>query len=454
MTIREIRAKRAEISKELDELLGEDTLTEDQEARYKELDEEYDKLTKDIERREKQESRKTDLAASTDDPNKIDVDDGFRNVNVGADREEQKPFTELREQLQAIVDFAVHGRFDKRLGRLAAYNDDNFNPIRSNAEIRAAGSGSIEATGAYGGFLLETEVADGLLGRTYDNNQVISRCTRRTLTSNATSIELKGVDESSRATGSRFGGVRAYWAGELDQMTSSRPKFYKVKLTPEKLTGLYFASDEILQDSGILAAEVNDMFEEEFAFTIQDAVVEGDGSGKPLGAVNSGCKVEVSAVSGQGSTTFIYENVTNMWARMWAPSRKNAVWFINQDTEPQLYTMSLPVGTGGAPVYLPPNGAADAPFGRLFGRPVIPIEQCSTLGTAGDILLADFSQYYIVDKGGINGASSIHLKFDFNQTTIRWIYRVDGRPKWKDALTPFKGSNTLSPIVTLSSTRT
>ena len=112
--------------------------------------------------------------------------------------------------------------------------------------------------------------------------------------------------------------------------------------------------------------------------------------------------------------------------------------------------MSVAVGTGGVPVYLPATGASQSGYSTLFGRPVVPIEQCSTLGDAGDIILADMSQYWAIDKGGVNQASSMHVQFLTDETAFRATYRADYRPMWTSALTPFKGSNTLSPFITLA----
>jgi len=177
---------------------------------------------------------------------------------------------------------------------------------------------------------------------------------------------------------------------------------------------------------------------------------KGDGGGKPLGIMNSPCLVTVPAEVGQASKTIVYENVLKMWSRCWARSRQNAVWTINQDNEPQLYAMSQVIGTAGVPVYLPANGISGRPYGTLFGRDVIPLEYNDTLGTEGDIVLADYSQYVVADKGGMQTASSMHVAFLTAEMVFRFIYRVDGEPIWHDALTPFKGSNTLSPFVTLA----
>ena len=169
----------------------------------------------------------------------------------------------------------------------------------------------------------------------------------------------------------------------------------------------------------------------------------------PLGIISSKSLVTVPKVSSQTAGTVNIQNIVGMWSRCWGKSRQNAVWFINQDIEPQLYTMALSVGTGGIPVYMPAGGISGSPYSTLYGRPVIPLEQCQTLGTTGDIVLADLSQYLIIDKGGISAASSIHVRFLYDENCFRFIYRVDGQPVWGTSLIPAKGSNSLSPFVAL-----
>ena len=127
-----------------------------------------------------------------------------------------------------------------------------------------------------------------------------------------------------------------------------------------------------------------------------------------------------------------------------------SIWLINQDVEPQLNQMSLQIGTGGVPVYLPPGGLSETPFARLLGRPVIPVEYCATLGTVGDILLVNLAEYLMIDKGGLQQATSMHLRFDYSETAFRFTYRADGSPTWHSALTPFKGTQTRSPFISLA----
>jgi HK97 family phage major capsid protein len=78
------------------------------------------------------------------------------------------------------------------------------------------------------------------------------------------------------------------------------------------------------------------------------------------------------------------------------------------------------------------------------------VEYAATLGTVGDITLADLRKYRLIRKGGVEQASSIHVRFTQGEQTFRAFYRCDGQPVPRSALTPFKGSNTLSPFITLA----
>jgi HK97 family phage major capsid protein len=80
---------------------------------------------------------------------------------------------------------------------------------------------------------------------------------------------------------------------------------------------------------------------------------------------------------------------------------------------------------------------------------VVETEFNATLGTVGDIVLADMSQYAMIEKD-VQAASSIHVQFITDQVAYRFVFRADGRPKIAAPLTPYKGSGTLSPFVTLA----
>jgi HK97 family phage major capsid protein len=84
-----------------------------------------------------------------------------------------------------------------------------------------------------------------------------------------------------------------------------------------------------------------------------------------------------------------------------------------------------------------------------MGRPVIAAEYMDTVGDQGDIMLADLSEYQMIEKGGVQAASSIHVNFLNDETVFRFVYRVDGQPKWNSPLTPKNSALTQSPFIVL-----
>ena len=344
-------------------------------------------------------------------------------------KNDETKFKSLGEQLKAVHAWEITHELDPRL---------------------KAPSGMAESAGAEGGFLVQTDFAEGIIKRAYAMGQLIGRCKKLPISGPSNGLKLNVSAESSRAS-TRWGGILGYWLAEAGSKTASHPTFDQLQLSLKKLAILTYLTDELLEDVPALNAYCTEGATEELMFKVEDSIINGDGAGKPMGILNAPCTVSVAKEGGQVADTIVTTNIMKMWARMWGPSRINAIWLINQDIEPQLYSMSLAVGTGGIPVYMPAGGISGQPFGTLMGRPVIPCEYCATLGDTGDIYLVDLSQYLLIDKGGPTSASSIHVKFTTDETAFRWVYRVDGQPLWKSALTPYKGSNTLSPFVKLDS---
>ena len=347
------------------------------------------------------------------------------------------PFKSFGEQLQAI----------------AAFTNDptSRHPgVRGLHQIMAAAPGGQEAVQSDGGFLVQTDFTAELLSLVHETGVLAQKCDRKPISANANGLKINAIDETSRVDGSRGGGVRAYWTAEAAALTDTKPKYRQMELSLQKLTGLYYATDELLADVVALGAFITAEFSDEFGFKVDDAIYRGSGGGMPLGVLGHAGTIDIPKETGQGANTILSENIEAMYARAWAKGLVNSEWYINQDVWPQLFRLNHVIGAGGVPMFILPGGMINAPFGALMGRPVTPIEQCETLGTSGDIMFADFSQYLIIEKGGIEAASSIHVQFLTDEMTFRFILRTDGQPKRNAALTPFKGTNTQSSFLTLA----
>lgn len=313
-----------------------------------------------------------------------------------------------------------------------------------------APAGMSEAVPSDGGFLVQTDYASEIKTRMFSTGQILPRLTRLPISANSNSITIPAAADDTESAGI-FGGIVAYWLAEAGTKTTSTPKFREMILKLKKLAAVVPTTDELLQDKVALEAFVRLGSNLALVKEAEKQVIRGVGAGQPLGILNSGALVTAAAETGQLADTIVYANIVNMWSRMFADSRANAIWLINQSIEPQLFTMGITVGVGGSPVYLPPGGASASPYGTLFGRPVIPCNYCSKLGDAGDIILADFGEYLWIEKGGVQEATSIHYAFITDETYYRFVMRCDGQPAWSKVFTPEQATTaTQSPFVTLA----
>ena len=326
----------------------------------------------------------------------------------------------------------------------------------------AAAPGMRTDVDSLGGFLIPDQFAGGILEKMYNTGELLSRvkAAGMVLPLQGNTIKLPRVDESSRATGSRSGGVQGYWVGETAAVSDSKPKVGQLTLTLHKAGALGYITEEMLEDASASGAFLERLLTKELIFTVEDSIVNGNGANKPLGLLAANCTISQAKMTNQTAATIWGDNLTSMWARMYAPSRSTAVWLANQSIEPFLWSATLEGRYGsaagsadGIPLYYPAGSLLNqGSYGILMGRPVIFVEYTKKVGTVGDIILWDPASYALAEKagGGVRTASSIHVRFLTDEMTFRAIYRVDGQPTWDQALTPFDAGNTLSPIVTLA----
>jgi len=325
-----------------------------------------------------------------------------------------------------------------------------IDPRLIDLEKKAAGTSMREQDAEYGGYLIPEEFRNNILEIAVKQSNIMSLAQMIPMAS--TSINIPYVQGFDRSGGTLHGGVEWKWLDEEGQKTESRPKFGRIAMRLHKLAGLVYASDEILEDSPVsLEPLLTRMFSDQLTYQLDNAFINSAGAGRPRGIMNADCLVTVDAETVQTAATIVFENIIKMYARQY--DKGKAIWMANPDTFVQLAQMSMAVGTAGVPVWLPAGGATAAPYDTLMGRPLIFCDHCQTLGTKGDLLFCDWSQYLIGQKSGDSGvkfASSIHLKFDYDQTCFRFVFRIEGQPWWPTYITPRYGSQYQSPFVALA----
>jgi HK97 family phage major capsid protein len=418
----------------------------------KSLEQEFEDTEAEIERREKarqMEARAAKSAGRLTDPGqpgtgvpqaRVRQPDGLQHTTLRTVEEKARwGFTNLGDFAKSVLDMQRGTRQDPRL--------------IANATLSTYSS---EGVGADGGFAVPPQFRADIQSLVTGEDSLLGRCDAIPTESN---MVIVPTDEDTAWGAS--GGVRVYRRAEAAAMTQSKMALKDITVRVEEMYALVPVTDQLLQDAPMLGRWLTRKAGEKINYKVNDELINGTGSqGQMLGILNAPCTVSVAKESSQANDTIVAINILKMYARMPDNVRRNAVWLINQDIEPQLLsinnTFKDAVGSAGIAAgvsgLIPEGGLRyDPTNGTLMGRPIIATEAAATIGDVGDIILAWLPGFFAPYKaGGVQEAMSMHLWFDQGMTAFRWTFRVGGQPWLSAPIARAKGSNTLSHFVTLA----
>jgi HK97 family phage major capsid protein len=372
--------------------------------------------------------------------------------NQPRDPEQRQSRRDAMPRIQVIEDRGKWGW--RSFGEFAAAivpASSNGGTVDPRLVMNAPTTYSSEGVGADGGFAVPPDFRTAIMEKVMGEDSLLGRTDQLTTSSNSITFPK---DETTPWDSS--GGLQAYWDGEGDTITQSKVALKEHTVRLNKLTALVPVTEELMDDAPSLDAYLRRRVPEKFDFKLNNAIVNGTGSGQPTGILSANSLVSVAKDTStspvQPADTLRYKNITAMYARMYAPLRSNAVWLANQDIEPQLLNMEFPTTTGASavPAYMPAGGLSASPYATLMGRPVIYTQACQTLGDKGDIIFVSLESYLTAVKtGGVRTDVSMHLYFDTAHTAFRFLLRVAGEPWWNASVDALNGSNTYSWAITL-----
>jgi HK97 family phage major capsid protein len=318
--------------------------------------------------------------------------------------------------------------------------------------VAAAGT---EGIGSEGGFAVAPEVARGLFVRAFEGS-VLARIGVRFEPMLSLTKRVVGLDDDDE-TDDAEAGLKAQWTPEAGGQNVQVLRLRGAELTAHKLMVLAAISGELAEDADAdfvpqLEAAVSRSISKKLD---RECLTLGNGAGRPLAILNADATVTVSKEAAQPAATLLWINVCRMWARLAPGSHENAWWLMHPSVLPAALTMFLAIknvaGTenvGGSQ----PAGVFEAggPTGyRMLGRPVVVTSRCKPLGTKGDVILLDPTQYAFGVRRQISLDRSPHLYFDSDKIALRARWRGDGQPLWDKSRTLAEGADTVSPFVVL-----
>jgi HK97 family phage major capsid protein len=412
-----MRARLAQIAEELKQFQGMAKFSDEQLKQVDALNAEFEELTASIEATEKVEAMQAKLNTST---RKTSADPSAQAPVVAATRQ-TGGFESVGGFLKAVRN-AAQGKMDQRLNAL--------------------GDSQSESIGEDGGFLVPETLMNQILKKLQSDESLLARTTQFTVSGNTMSLP---IDETEPWTN----GVQAYWIAEGQQLEGSKHKFGIANWRLHKLAALIKTTDELLEDTVGLESYIGRAAPAAIMHKVNEAILNGNGVGKPKGILDSDFRVKIAKESAQLADTVVVRNVIKMYSAMIPASRANSVWYINPAVEPQLMSMK---DDNGNFIYLAPGSQMNqSPYALLLGRPVLPlVGGAKALGDEGDIVFADLSYFYSILKGGgMKSAVSTHLLFDKDQTAYKFILRIDGSCPFKSPITTQYGNYKMSGFVTL-----
>jgi len=307
-----------------------------------------------------------------------------------------------------------------------------------------------EADDIQGGALVPERWADGIYHAALENSIVRSRAT--VLKAASDSLKVRKLVDTDRSS-NIFGGISFSWVKEAGDKTAviSKPELGLLELNPHKLVGGCWVSNELENDHANFGNFITTAFGQALRFIEDDYFLWGTGAGVPLGAINA-ANGSLITVTRNAIGFMDWTDIAHMAERLLPQSWESAVWILNPDALDELFEATAPAANQAT--------VLDLSNRLLFGIPFIPTEKCQALGTQGDIALCDFGHghYVIADREMRISASRHtdygggHYGFKTDETFWKVVLRVDGQPLMNTAITPYRGANSLSAFIVLTTT--
>ena len=384
MTITEMRNKRKKLIETMDGFLDTHktknaTLSVEDDTTYKTMEEEITELTNEIHRMERREEIEAEL---------------------------EKPVS------KPIIENPMNGRLDNsevKIGRAAdSYKTAMLSALRSN--FRNVSNVLQEGVDADGGYLVPEEYDSRLINGLKDEN-IIRKLGHTIMTSGERKINIAATKPA------------AAWIDEGEALTFSDATFSQINLDAHKLHVAVKVTEELLYDNAFqLENYIIEEFYKALANAEEDAFINGNGTGKPLGilAASGGAEVGVTTAS---ATAITADEVINLVYSLKRPYRKNAVFILNDQTIAVL--RKLKDGNGA---YMWQAALVAGEPDKLIGYPVYTSAYVPTIEAgAKTIIFGDLSYYNIGDRGSRSFAELRELFAGNGMVGFVAKERVDGK---------------------------
>lgn len=288
------------------------------------------------------------------------------------------------------------------------YKQSMLNALRSN--FRRINNVLQEGVDTDGGYLVPAE---------YDT-RLIEGLTEENIMRKLATIIKTGAERKINIAAST---PAAAWIDEGGALTFGDATFDQINLDAHKLHVAVKVTEELLYDNVFnLESYILNKFARALANAEEDAFLNGDGIGKPLGifAATGGGQVGVTTAS---TTAITADEIINLIYALKRPYRKNAAFIINDQTLSILRKLK---DGNGAYIWQPSYQVGEPD--SLLGYPVYTSAYVPTVAAGNPVIaFGDYSYYNIGDRGSRSFAELKELFAGNGMVGFVAKERVDGR---------------------------
>lgn len=223
-----------------------------------------------------------------------------------------------------------------------------------------------------------------------------------------------------------FAGVTFAWTEEGGTKAETEPEFALVELVVHELAGYTEITNTLLDDSAInIINFITTLFRAAWYWITDRYFIRGTGGKQPLGVINDPMVLTVPRAT---ASTVVVDDIIDMDTKLPAVFDANAVWFISKKVRGALRKQKVSASSDELVLQETYKDFSDGYSATMLGRPVILGDgKLPAMGTAGDVILADWRWYYIGFRQDFSMDSSVHYKFRNNRTAMRCSGRLDGQ---------------------------
>jgi HK97 family phage major capsid protein len=228
------------------------------------------------------------------------------------------------------------------------------------------------------------------------------------------------MPKSVQTDGDEYGGMTGAWIAEAGLKPATDTSFEQVKIAAHEYAMYTEVSHRLLSrspiamENWILTKGRQKVMEE-----LDNVIANGDGTGKPLGILNTaGIRTQTRVAANAIGNT----DIVNLKYQLLPQHRAKGVFIANDGA---LQSIELLEDTQNRPLFK--SAIANGPDTMMAGYPYFSTTRTPNLGTTGDLMFVDLSEYYVAMEQDIVVRRSDDFKFQNNVASFAIYVVVGGR---------------------------